>query len=276
MTSGLIYFDGALQPHKEIKIDPTEPGFLYGAGLLETLRVEDGQPLFLTEHLDRLINGARQLGWQLPEKINLGEAVQATIAANGVDRGRARLNLILGTGGCHLMITAQSGLPYTPEDYTQGYRASIVSIRKNHHSPLSGLKTMNYLENLLALAEAQAKGAKEAILLNLEGYLAEGSRSNLFLVRQGILYTPDLASGPLPGLVRARVLKLAVAAGLPVEEKPLSPAELLAAEEAFLTNSLMEVMPLTYVDDRPLGTGKTGPITTQLRSLYALAKRNPR
>jgi branched-chain amino acid aminotransferase len=268
MTTDMIYFNGSLKPRKEVKVDPTEPGFIYGAGLFETMRIENGEALFLPEHLDRLITGARQLGWQLPEKINLEEAVQATIAANGVDRGRARVNLILGTSGCHLMITVQAGLPYTPEDYVKGYRASIVSIRKNHHSPLSGLKTMNYLENLLALAEAQAKGAKEAILLNLDGYLAEGSRSNLFLVRQGILYTPDLASGPLPGLVRARVLKLALQAGLPVEEKPLSPGELLAAEEAFLTNSLMEIMPLTHVDDRPIGTGKPGPITTQLCSLY--------
>lgn len=264
----LLYFNGILKTIDEIDINPAEPGFLYGAGLFETIRVEEGIPLFLEEHLKRLISGTQLLGWQTPDRNILRQAVKTTISANRVTLGRARLNLLLGSTGYHLLVTAQAGLPYTSEDYARGYTACISKIRKNHRSPLSSLKTMNYLEYLLAWNEARSQGAQEAILLNLDGFLAEGSRTNLFIAREGILFTPDLASGPLPGLVRSRVLNLATRLGLKVEEKPLPPRDLLEGEEAFLTNSLMEIMPLTYVDGYPIGKGKPGPLTTWLRLEY--------
>ncbi|SMB99545.1 hypothetical protein SAMN00808754_2951 [Thermanaeromonas toyohensis ToBE] len=270
--SSILYFNGFLKSLKEIDINPAEPGFLYGAGLFETIRVEEGIPLFLEEHLKRLTAGAQYLGWQVPDLSTLGQAIKTTISANKVILGRARLNLLLGSSGYHLLVTAQASLPYTPEDYARGYTACISKIRKNHRSPLSAFKTMNYLEYLLAWNEARSRGAQEAILLNLDGFLAEGSRSNLFVVRKGTLFTPNLESGPLPGLVRSRVLKLAARLGLKVKEKPLSPTDLLAGEEAFLTNSLMEIMPLTYVDGQPIGKAKPGPLTTRLRLEYQAEK----
>lgn len=268
MPAAIIYFNGSLQPLAGTAISPADPGFLYGAGLFETIRIEKGRALFLAEHLQRLTSSARRLGWPVPETSGLPAAIQATIAANQVTTGRGRLNFFQGGQGYNLMFTAENGLPYTPEDYRKGCRAAIVTIRRNQHSPLAGLKTMNYLENLLALAEARKKGAREALLLNLDGNLAEGSRSNLFLIQQDTLYTPDLASGPLPGLARARVLKLAAGLGLAVKEEPLKPEALLAAGEAFLTNSLMEILPLTWVDGRAVGNGRPGPVTALLQARY--------
>ncbi|GAF25332.1 branched-chain amino acid aminotransferase/4-amino-4-deoxychorismate lyase [Moorella thermoacetica Y72] len=268
MPAAVVYFNGSLRPLTETAINPADPGFLYGAGLFETIRIEDGRALFLTEHLDRLTSSSRRLGWPVPDSSGLPAAIQATIAANQVTTGRGRLNFFQGSQGYNLMFTAENGLPYTPEDYREGYRAAIVTICRNQHSPLAGLKTMNYLENLLAMAEAREKGAREALLLNLDGYLAEGSRSNLFIIWEDTLFTPDLASGPLPGLARSRVLKLAAALGLTVKEEPLKPEVLLAAGEAFLTNSLMEILPLTWVDGQPIGNGRPGPVTTLLRSRY--------
>ncbi|MBE3572771.1 MAG: aminotransferase class IV [Moorella humiferrea] len=268
MPAAIVYFNGSLQPVAGTAISPADPGFLYGAGLFETIRIEKGRALFLAEHLQRLISSARRLGWHVPETSGLPAALQHAIAANQVTTGRGRLNFFQGCQGYNLMFTAENGLPYTPEDYRKGYRAAIVTIRRNQHSPLAGLKTMNYLENILALAEARKKGAQEALLLNLDGNLAEGSRSNLFLIQQDTLYTPDLASGPLPGLARARVLKLAAGLGLAVKEEPLKAEALLAAGEAFLTNSLMEILPLTWVDGRPVGNGRPGPVTTLLQARY--------
>lgn len=272
MSEAIVYLNGSLQPMAETAINPADPGFLYGAGLFETIRIEKGQALFLSEHLDRLTGSARRLGWPVPATSGLPAALQTTIAANQVTTGCGRLNFFRGSQGYHLMFTAQAGIPYTPDDYREGYPAAIVTIPRNQYSPLAGLKTMNYLENLLALAAARAKGAREALLLNLDGNLAEGSRSNLFLIQKDTLYTPDLASGPLPGLARGRVLSIAAAMGLPVKEKPLKPADLLAAAEAFLTNSLMEIMPLTYVDGRPIGAGRPGPVTVLLQARYRKEK----
>lgn len=268
MAETVIYLNGSLHPTAVAGIDPAAPGFLYGAGLFETIRIENSRPLFLNEHLGRLTRSAGRLGWQVPETATITTALQAAITTNGISTGRARLNFFQDREDFNLLLAVNDGLPYTPRDYYQGYQATIVSIPRNQRSPLAGLKTMNYLENLLALAEARAKGAQEALLLNLDGYLAEGSRSNLFIVCDDILYTPDLASGPLPGLARARVLKIAAGLGLTVKEEPLPPEALATAREAFLTNSLMELLPLTRVNDRPIGNGRPGPVTALLQAHY--------
>lgn len=269
MPEPVIYLNGSLHPTVATGIDPAAPVFLYGAGLFETIRIENSRLLFLNEHLERLASSAERLGWPAPEKETIPAALQAAVAANGVTTGRARLNFFQGQEeGFNLLLAVDDGLPYTSQDYRRGCQAAIVSIPRNQRSPLAGLKTMNYLENLLALAEARAKGAREALLLNLDGYLAEGSRSNLFIVCDDTLYTPNLASGPLPGLARARILNIAAGLGLTVKEEPLPPEALPVAREAFLTNSLMEILPLTQVDDRPVGDGRPGPVTALLQARY--------
>ncbi|MGI9860514.1 aminotransferase class IV [Moorella naiadis] len=268
MTGSVVYLNGSLYPPTTTGIDPDAPGFLYGAGLFETIRIENRQPLFLDEHLERLTNSALHLGWPPPAKETINIPFQEAIARRGVTIGRARLNFFQGREGFNLLLAVNDGLPYTPQEYHRGCPAAIVSIPRNQRSPLAGLKTMNYLENLLALAEARSRGAREALLLNLDGYLAEGSRSNLFIVSDDALYTPDPASGPLPGLARARVLKIATGLGLMVKEEPLPPEALATAREAFLTNSLMEILPLTQVDGRPVGDGHPGPVTTLLQTCY--------
>ncbi|MDN5348018.1 MAG: hypothetical protein PWP65_1582 [Clostridia bacterium] len=268
MTEAIVYLNGRLVPQSRAFISTSNSSFLYGEGLFETLKIEKGRPRFLPHHLERLYRGAEFLNFSLPDQDALTKAIEETIEANGVECGRLRLTLSRNGEGSCLLITASQGLPYKEKDYLQGFRAVLSSFRRNHLSPLKAFKTTNYLENALALKEAQAAGAGEAILLNTEGFLAEGSRSNLFLVHDGVLFTPDLASGPLPGITRQQVIALAQQAGITVVEKRLALKDLTAAQEAFLTSSLMEIMPLTSFGDQPIGNGKPGPVTSYIKKIF--------
>jgi branched-chain amino acid aminotransferase len=146
--------------------------------------------------------------------------------------------------------------------------AITASERRNEQSALSRVKSANYLQSVLARIEADRNGAQEAILLNARGYVAEASTSNVFAVAGGSLATPSVDSGALPGITRAAVIELAAEARLPVTERLVTPEELLDADEAFLTNSLMEIMPLTELDGQPIGSGRPGPVTQQLAEAY--------
>ncbi len=157
---------------------------------------------------------------------------------------------------------------YPPGLYKEGMSAVLAEARRNEHSPLSNLKTLNYLDNLLARAEAQRAGADEAIFLNTSAQLAEASASNLFIVADGRVLTPPIEAGILPGITRACVLELCGAEGISIQEAPLEANQLPAAEEAFLTNSLMEIMPLTSFAGKTIGSGQPREITRQLQQAY--------
>ncbi len=276
-SMAIVYLNGRLLEETEAAISPFDRGFTYGDGLFETLRIYRGKPFDLVRHLERLRRGAACLGF--PEVPDWEEAVGGVIAANGVREGVLRIALSRGVGRRGLLppvestpvrlATVAAGDP-CPASFREGVRGIMVTnVRRNEFSPLTGLKTASALELVLTRREAAARGAVEGILLNTRGNLAEGTYTNLFLARGGQLRTPSPAAGILPGIVRGRILELATAAGHPVLEKTdIPPIELLKADEAFLTNSLLEVMPLLEVDGGFVGDGKPGPLTRKMQRAY--------
>jgi branched-subunit amino acid aminotransferase/4-amino-4-deoxychorismate lyase len=166
------------------------------------------------------------------------------------------------------MLFAREVTEYPPELRERGMAAVLSGVRRNETSPLARVKSLNYLDNLLAREEARRSGAGEALLLNTRGFIAEGAASNVFLARDGTLLTPAVEAGALPGITRQLVMELAGEEGLAVEEANVALPDLFGAGEAFLTNSVMEVMPLVSVDGRPVGPGRPGPLTERLARRY--------
>lgn len=273
----IVFLNGSLVPRSQARISPFDLGFLYGYGLFETMRAYSGHIFRLSAHLERLTCSAAQLGIPLsaPE---LEKACYNTLKANKLSEARIRLTVSIGEGEAvpdppkhpqpTLLIIATNYIPPSAEMYQRGYRAIVASMRQNSQSPLSRLKTANYLNHVLARKEAKEKGADEAIMLNERGFLCEGGTSNIFLVSRGMLITPNLESGCLPGVTRQTVIELAPSRSIKVMEREVRLEELLKADEAFLTNSLLELMPLTKVNGKPIGRGKRGKLTESLMSAY--------
>lgn len=271
----MIFLNGRLLRPEDARLDPADRGLLLGDGVFETLRSYRGQVPWLDRHLARLAAGAATLGIPLPA-VDLAQAVAQTLAANGLatDGAALRITLTRGPGprgllppvtpAPTLLIVAQA-LSEAPDS---GARAILATARRNEHSPLANLKSLNYLDNVLARREAAAGGADDALLLNTAGRLASASAANLFVVRQRTLITPPPTEGILPGVTRAAILEIAPDLGASAVEAPLEPAILGEAQEAFLTNSLIEVRPLIAVDGRPIGDGTLGPLTRRLRDAY--------
>ena len=262
----MLYLNGAIVPEDFARIDPADRGFTLADGLFETLRAYRGRPFRLADHLERLTHSADALGIPLLFDAPLiAQAVVDLLAANALTEAAIRITLTRGTGPRGLappadvkptlMITAT---PYVPLPDTCS--AAIVGIRRNEGSPLSRMKSLAYLDNVLAAAEAAQSGAEEAILLNNAGRVAGAARANLFAVIHGRLVTPPLSDGVLPGIARRVVLELMAG-----EEASLSPADLGLAQEIFLTNSLFEIRSVARLGDREFGPA---PIAAKLLSAY--------
>lgn len=246
----MIHLNGSLMAASQARIDPTDRGLTLGDGLYETLRARDGQALRLPAHLARLRRGAEVLS--IPLELSddaLAAAMAETLKANSIGDGVLRLTLTRGPASRGLAppVDARPTLLISAgveeEAASTPLNAVIATVtRRNEHSPLSGCKTTNCLDNILARQEARRRGADEAILLNTAGRLAETTIANLFVVIGGSLITPPLSEGALPGVMRAQVIKTAA-----VEERPLEIADLADASEAFVTNSL-GLRPLASVD----------------------------
>lgn len=274
----LAYLNGSLVSRGDARIAVLDYGFLYGFGLFETMRAYGGHVFRLDRHLKRLARSGENLGIAV-ESAALERAVTETIRANGLGDARIRLTVSIGEGGVvpdpttcgepTVLVVAGNFQPFSEEVYQRGFSAVVSSIRRNSRSPLSGMKTLNFLESMLARQEARTAGADEALLLNEKGLLAEASMSNVFLVSEGSLRTPGLESGVLPGVTRETVTELAGKRGIDSIEGDTALEELLHAEEAFLTNSVMEVMPLTGVEGNPVGNGRPGPVTQKLMAGYS-------
>lgn len=273
----LVYLNGLLVPRGEARISVLDYGFLYGYGLFETMRAYHGRVFGLKQHLERLACSAEILKIRVETPL-LEQAVKDIIRANNLTEARVRLAVSLGEGAmvpdpksCEkptVLVMAGAYHSYGEEVYQKGFRAIISSIRRNSQSPIAKLKTANYLESLLARQEAKDAGVDEAICLNDKGLVSEASMSNIFIVAGGVLKTPDPDSGILPGLTRNTVLELAASSGIKAKEQSFTANELLQADEAFVTNSLMEIMPLVQVDGKPVGSGKPGPATLRLMKAY--------
>ena len=267
-----VYLNGELVAAEQAALPALDLGLLYGYGLFETMRSYGGRVFCLEEHYRRLAAGAELLAIPVPLTLAaLEEAVDATLARNGLPDARLRLTVTAGPedgGGSSLVLFASEVTEYPPELRRRGMAAVVSAVRRNETSPLAQVKSLNCLDNLLAREQARRGGAGEALLLNTQGFVAEGAASNVFLVRDGTLLTPGVEAGALPGITRQVVLVLAGEEGIEVEEANLTLPDLFGAGEAFLTNSVMEVMPLVSVDGRPVGTGRPGPLTERLARRY--------
>jgi branched-chain amino acid aminotransferase len=280
----IVYLNGRLIPRFEARLSPFDHGFLYGYGLFETMRAYNGHIFRLDSHLTRLRCSAESIG--LTHSIltteegrqSLKAACMATLEANDRKDARIRLTVSAGEGDmtpdpgtCSsptVLITARSLVPLPPEKYETGFKAALSFPRRNSQSPLSRLKSICYMENVLARMTAKAAGYDEAIFLNEQGYLAEGSTTNIFLVSHGELITPCFESGVLPGITRDAVLEIARTSNIKATERWVELNELIEAEEAFLTNSVLELMPLVSVEGRPIGAGRSGKVTRDLLFAY--------
>ena len=280
----IVYLNGQLKHRFEARLSPFDHGFLYGYGLFETMRAYSGNIFRLDSHLTRLRCSAESIGLTHSiltteeGKQSLKAACAATLEANELSSARIRLTVSAGEGDMMpgadtgseptVLITARNLVPLPPEKYEAGFKAEMSSLRRNSQSPLSRLKSTCYLENILARSTARASGYDEAIFLNDQGHLAEGSTTNIFLVSNGELITPSFESGVLPGITREAVLEIARNLNIKATERLVKLDELVEAEEAFFTNSILEVMPLVSVEGRPIGTGKPGKLTGDLLFAY--------
>jgi branched-chain amino acid aminotransferase len=267
----MIYLNGAIVPPDFARIDPADRGFTLADGLFETLRAYRGKPFRLADHLERLSQGAEALGIPLLFDVPaIAEAVIAVLEANRLGDAAIRITLTRGIGPRGLAPPMDvkptlliSATPYVP--LSDVCSAAVVGIRRNEGSPLSRMKSLAYLDNVLAAAAAVALQAEEAILLNNAGRVAGAARANLFAVIAGKLVTPPPSDGVLPGIARRVVLELAEASRLPAEEASLSLADLAAAREIFLTNSLFEIRSVGRLDGRALGPDE---VAAKLRADY--------
>jgi len=280
----IIYLNGQLIPRSKAKLSSFDHGFLYGYGLFETMRAYNGHIFRLDSHLTRLRCSAESIGLTHSilttdeGKQSLKAACVATLEANKLKDARIRLTVSAGEGDMTpdpstcpsptILVTARNLDPLAPEKYEAGFKAALSFLRRNSQSPLSRLKSTCYMENILARMAARAAGCDEAILLNEQGYLAEGSTTNIFLVSRGELITPCFESGVLPGITRDAVLEIARTSHLKATERWVQLNELVEAEEAFVTNSILELMPLVSVEGRPIGTGKPSKLTGDLLFAY--------
>jgi branched-chain amino acid aminotransferase len=280
----IIYLNGQLIPRSKAKLSPFDHGFLYGYGLFETMRAYRGHIFRLDRHLARLRHSAQSLGLThsslniVEGKQSLETACLGTLEANKLKNARLRLTVSAGEGDmtpdsrtCSnptVLVTAQNIVPLPPEKYESGVKAALSSLRRNSHSPLSRLKSTCYMEHILARMAARTAGCDEVILLNEQGYLTEGSTTNIFLAVNGELITPSLESGVLPGITREAVLEIASVSNIKTVERQVELKELIEAEEVFISNSILELMPLTWFDGKSIGTGKPGQLTKELLAAY--------
>ena len=275
--SEIVYLNGSLMPRSQASISALDYGFLYGYGLFETMRAYGGRVFRLDSHIKRLVRSTEILGFPIGET-DLKGAVMDTIQANQLGDARIRITVSIGEGSMVLdpdscgsptvLVLAAHYQPYSEEVYQRGFRAVVSSIRRNSQSPIPRLKSANFLESALAKREARSAGVNDTLFLNEKGLLAEASTSNIFTVTNGELKTPGLESGILPGITREVILELASKLEIVSYEQDTGPDELYQAEEAFLTNSMVEVMPLIEVDGKVIGDGRPGPVTKRLRQAY--------
>jgi len=257
-------------------ISVTDSGFLYGAGLFETMRSHNGIVFALKDHLDRLFASADVLSINNPyDSEYITNAITELLCANKLTDARLRLTLTNGPmteseeqRKSTLLITAAKFRSYPPEYYKKGVLAVLCPFKQNPIDPTSGRKTTSYFSRMIALNLAHQKRAAEAIWFTLDNRLAEGCISNVFLVKDSSLYTPPINTPVLPGVARKTVCRLAMQNSIKLTEKDLTIEDVLSADEIFLTNVIMQVMPITKVEKHTVGDGQVGHITQKLHKSF--------
>ncbi|MGE0535898.1 MAG: branched-chain-amino-acid transaminase [Pirellulales bacterium] len=275
-----VSINGRLIDKEDAKISVYDHGLLYGDGVFEGLRSYGGKVFRLERHLDRLYESARAIWLEIPIKpAELAKAVNETLRANALEDAYIRLIVTRGAGSLGLdpnrtsdpqviIITDKIAL-YPAELYERGLEIITASTIRNHPAALSPrIKSLNYLNNILAKIEGLQAGCIEALMLNTKGEVAECTGDNIFLVRGGALLTPPLDAGILEGITRDAVIELARESGVEVREMPLTRHDVYVAEECFLTGTAAEVIPVVKVDGRAIGSGTPGPVTRDLRERF--------
>lgn len=278
-----VYIDGRYYDEKAAKVSVFDHGLLYGDGVFEGIRAYNGRVFKLNEHIERLFCSAKAILLTVPmSHSDLCRAVVETCRRNRVRDGYIRLLVTRGKGTLGLnpnkckepsvIIIAGKIQLYPEEYYERGLEIVTVSTVRNLHSALNpAIKSLNYLNNILAKIEANNAGCEEAIMLNAEGFVAECTGDNIFLVKNRHLLTPPLSAGALYGITRNTVMDLARTAGLEVSEPNLTRYDVFNADECFLTGTGAELVPVVKVDGRTIGDGKPGPVTRELvRAYHAL------
>ncbi len=273
-----ININGTLEENPQISV--FDHGFLFGDSVYEVVSTRDNKPIYLDRHLTRLNNSARGLSLEIPydnERFSL--EIDRTLQAAGNEESYIRIVVTRGVGdididpsSCqtpNVIIYVTETHPYPRESYENGINVALVSIKRNPKEALNpGIKTGNYLNNVLAKMEANKLGAQDALMLSPSGYLTECTTSNIFFVQGERILTPAIDCGILPGITREVVLQLARENGFPVEEGSWPVETLDKLDEVFLTGTLKKIMPVTRLDGKQIGNGKPGPITQRLMRLY--------
>ncbi len=271
-----VFLNDKLVDIDKATISVTDSGFLYGAGLFETMRSHNGVVFALTDHLDRLFASADVLSINNPyDREYITEAINKVLLANKLTDARLRLTLTNGPMAeseeqrkSTLLITAAKFRPYPPEYYKKGVLVVLCPFKQNPIDPASGRKTTSYFSRMIALNMAHQKRAAEAIWFTVDNRLAEGCISNVFLVKDSVLYTPPINTPVLPGVARKTVCLLAKQNSIKLTEKDLSIDDLLGADEIFLTNVIMQVMPITRVENHTVGDSRVGDVTKKLQTSF--------
>jgi branched-chain amino acid aminotransferase len=281
----IVHLNGTLVPRSKAHISISDHGFLYGFGLFQTMRAYNGNIFLLDRHVKRLKEAAKIIGMgEKIAKLDLEKACKETVTINALESARVRLTVTNGKGTAlpwedagddpTVLVTAVPYVPQPAEKYNQGYKVGIASVRRTRQNAVaSSLKSLNYLINVIARMEVAQRGQDEAMLLNEDGYLAEGGGSNVFFLRSGRLVTPAPNSGIIPGVTREVVMELADSLGIGFTEGTVGKPIFKQCEEAFMTNAMIEIMPITSMSDEtgaviPVGGGKMGDITRKLLEAY--------
>jgi branched-chain amino acid aminotransferase len=274
-----IWINNKIISAKNARVSVFDRGFMYGDGVFETMRSYGGRVFGLNAHMDRIANSLKVVKIKIPySKAFIEKELYRLLKVNNLKDAYIRLMITRGEGtvglakiDCALptvVIFVKRFTPYPAKMYKNGISIKIVKVRQNENSPVSGIKSISFLNYILARLEAKEGGFDDGIMLNSKGMICESTISNIFLIRKNQLATPPKTSGILPGITRDVILKLACKIGLKAKEKNITPQELCAADEVFLTNSLMEVMPVVKVGDKVIGIARPGPLTKRIHLEY--------
>ncbi len=288
MGEQLVYFCGKIMPLSEAKLPVMDHACLYGDGVFEGIRAYNGYVFKLTDHVKRLYNSAKAIRLEIPmSKAEMEKVVTSTCAANNLTD--CYIRLVVTRGGDNLGLMPNKEFPprvfciaggvklYSPESYQNGLHAKTTSFRRNNALIVDPqIKSLNYLNSIQAVMEAAAAGFEEAVFLNADGIVCEGSGDNIFIVKDNVLITPPTYLGTLDGITRQNVMKVARDAGYEVREEPFTLFNMFAADEAFLTGTAAEAIALTEVDDRKIGNGQAGPVTMDVLSKFRKYARDPK
>jgi branched-chain amino acid aminotransferase len=275
-----VWINGKLYDKQDARISVYDHGLLYGDGVFEGLRSYGGNVFRLEQHLARLWNSAKAILLDIPlSRDQIGRAIDETLKVNGLEDGYIRLIVTRGAGSLGLdpnrtadpqvIIITDLIKVYPDELYREGLEIITASTQRNHPAALNPrIKSLNYLNNILAKIECLQAGCMEALMLNHKGEVAECTADNIFLVRAGVLLTPPTDAGVLEGITREAVIELARSSGREVREVPITKHDVYIADECFLTGTAVEVIPVVKVDSRKIGAGTPGPITRDLKERF--------